>query len=84
MDLEETTKDECKALLYTGMVFINLLNSCSYCDEITIVRKSSIRKLPKAERQIKHRKSRSVISTLFRVLICCCVVFANLPIVCDY
>ena len=55
-----------------------MLNSCSYCDEITIVRKSSIRKLPKAERQIKHRKSRSVISAGFHVLVCCCVVFANL------
>ena len=34
-DLDETTKDECKARLYTGRAFINLLNSCSYCDEIT-------------------------------------------------
>ena len=35
MDLDETTKDECKARLYTGRAFINLLNGCSYCDEIT-------------------------------------------------
>ena len=34
-DLNETTKDECKARLYTGRSFINLLNSCSYCDKIT-------------------------------------------------
>ena len=34
-DLDKTTKDECKARLYTGRAFINLLNSCSYCDEIT-------------------------------------------------
>ena len=36
-DLDERTKDECKARLYTGRSFINLLNSCSYCDghEIT-------------------------------------------------
>ena len=33
-DLEKTTKNECKARLYTGRAFINLLNSCSYCDEI--------------------------------------------------
>ena len=35
LDLDETTKDECKARLYTGRAFVNLLNSCSYCDEIT-------------------------------------------------
>ena len=34
-DLDETTKDEGKAQLYTGRAFIKLLNSCSYCDEIT-------------------------------------------------
>ena len=34
-DLDEKTKNECKARLYTGRAFINLLNSCSYCDEIT-------------------------------------------------
>ena len=34
-DLDETTKDECKARLCTGRAFINLLNSCSYFDEIT-------------------------------------------------
>ena len=34
-DLDETTKDECKAHLYTDGAFITLLNSCSYCDEIT-------------------------------------------------
>ena len=34
-DLDKTTKDECKARLYTGRAFINLLNSCSYCDKIT-------------------------------------------------
>ena len=35
-DLDETTKDECKARLYTGGAFITLLNSCSYCDETTV------------------------------------------------
>ena len=34
-DLDETTKDEWKARLYIGRAFINLLNSCSYCDAIT-------------------------------------------------
>ena len=34
-DLDKATKYECKAPLYTGRAFINLLNSCSYCDEIT-------------------------------------------------
>ena len=34
-DLDETTKDECKARLFTGRAFINLLNSCSYRDEMT-------------------------------------------------
>ena len=34
-DLDETRKDECKAHLYTGRAFRNLLNSFGYCDEIT-------------------------------------------------
>ena len=34
-DLDKTTKNECKARLYTGRAIINLLNSCSYCYEIT-------------------------------------------------
>ena len=34
-DLDETTKDEYKAQLNTGRAFIKLLNSGSYCDEIT-------------------------------------------------
>ena len=33
--LDETTKDDCKARLYTGRAFINFLNNCSYCDDIT-------------------------------------------------